>query len=74
MDARRLRVVERVDHVSAHEAAPVPDAANVVAGDDLGKATCLDVADLDEATVEQKDIWWMPRDMLRRALPLDSAD
>ena len=34
----------------------IPDTADVVAGNDLCEAASLDVADLDEATVKEKDI------------------
>ena len=59
---------------STGDAATIPNAPNVVAGNDLGEATRFDVPDFDEAAVEQEDIWWVPGHMLRSTLPLDSAD
>lgn len=57
----------------AGDAASIPDAAHVVAGNDLRKPSCFDMPDLNEPAIEEKDVWRMPCDMLSSTLPLDST-
>jgi hypothetical protein len=52
----------------------VPEAAHVVARDDLREAACLDVADLDESGVEEEDIGVVQCYAFRRPLPFDGPD
>ncbi len=58
----------------ARHPAPVPDAAHVVAWDDLREPPGLDVPDLDEPRVEEEHIGRVPCDVLCCALPLDRPD
>lgn len=52
-------------------ASSVPDATHVVAWYDLCKTTGLDVPDLDEARIEQENVWRVPGDVLGCAFPFD---
>ena len=54
--------------------AAIPDAADVVAGNDLAEARRLHMTDFDEAGVEQQDVWRMESDALCRALPFNGLD
>ena len=53
--------------------APVPDASQVVSGDDLAKPPGFDVSHFDEARVKDEDVWWVPGDVLGSAFPFDGA-
>lgn len=53
---------------------PVPYTPDLSAHEDLGEATSVDVADLDEASVEEEDIGCMEGDSLRISFPLDDPD
>jgi hypothetical protein len=53
--------------------APIPDASQVVSGDDLAQPPGFDVAHFDEARVEDEDVWWVPGDVLRCAFPFDGT-
>lgn len=55
------------------DAASVPNASDVVAGNDLGEATRFDMPDFDKAAVEQEYVWWMPRDVFGGTFPFDGA-
>ena len=51
----------------------VPDTADVVAGNDLCEAAGLDVPDLDEAAVEEKDIGRMESHAFCGSFPFNGA-
>ena len=52
-------------------ASAVPYTSHIVSGNDLDKATSLDVSDLDESAVEKEDIGRVPGNPLCCAFPLD---
>ena len=78
MDARLLRhtlapAVGPGRNRRARRRAPaVPYAAHLVTGDDLCESARLDVANLDEARVEEQDVWRVPGNMFSSAFPLNS--
>lgn len=49
----------------------VPDAAHLVARDDLRQPSGLDMSYLDEAGVKEQHVRWVPSDVLCRALPFN---
>jgi hypothetical protein len=56
----------------AHPAA-IPRAPNLIAWDDLSKATGFDVPHFNEAGIEEKDVWSVERNTFGGAFPLNSA-
>ena len=71
MDAWGPGVVEIVEAIRANESSTIPDAADILSRDNLGKAARLDMSDLDEGRSEQQDVWWMPGCMGSDAFPFD---
>ena len=52
-------------------ASTVPNTPHIVTRDDLGESSRFDVTDFDETDVEEEDVWWVPGNVFRRALPLN---
>ena len=71
MDAWGPGVVEVVESVRTNEPSTIPDAADILSCDNLGKAARLDMSDLDECRSEQQDVWWMPCCIGGDAFPFD---
>jgi hypothetical protein len=53
--------------------ASVPDASKVVTRYDLAQPPSFDVSHLNETRVKDKDVWWVPSDVLCSTLPLDGT-
>jgi hypothetical protein len=53
--------------------ASVPDASEIVTRYDLTQAPSFDVSHLDETRVKDKDVWWVPGNVLCSTLPLDGT-
>lgn len=51
--------------------AAIPDAAHIVAGNDLRETASFDVSDLDEARVEEENVGRVPSDVFRCPFPFD---
>ena len=59
------------DGLRLNRASAVPGAPNVVPRNDLDEAAGLDVANFNESTVKEEDIWWVPGNSLCSPFPLD---
>ena len=64
-------VIEFLEALALHDTTSIPEAVNVLPGDNLSQPARLDMSDFDEGVAEEKDVGCMPSCVGRDALPLE---
>ena len=71
MDAGCARVVELLEAFALNDTTSIPEAVDILPGNNLGQPARLDMPDFDEGVAEEKDVGCMPSCVGRDALPLE---